>query len=358
MKVNPDQLNTFLQKKAQDSQAQPRAFLLTGNEPFQMMQAADTIRNYARHLGYTERDILHADASFKWGELTGVSNSLSLFSEKKLIDLRIETKTPGKAGSAAIRDYMQDAPSDKLLLVHCPKLMAAARNAAWVKAIDKQGVVVQIWELSTPQTMAWVNQTLRKLGMRVSSDAVRLLTERVEGNLLAAYQEINKLKLLHGSPDEHTEVNIDEQQVLAAVSDSSRFSIFDLSNAVLLGDLSRIQHIHHNLREEGVAIQLVLWNLTDLTRQLYQASFKLNQGVSSSHIVGKLPRPKQKPFQVALQRVNKINWQAAFAQTSAIDRLSKGQSEVANKGVGRVWAGLLELALMLAGVDNLLNEAI
>jgi len=356
MKLNSDQLASFL--KQNNKTNSPKVFLLTGDEPFQLMEASDAIRAYAAQEAYLERDILHADNSFNWSELTGVSNSLSLFSEKKFIDLRIETKTPGKAGSQAIRDYMERVPEDKILLIQIPKLTAAARNAAWVKAIDKQGVVVQVWDLSTPQTMAWISKKMREFGMRATSDGVRLLTERVEGNLLAAYQEINKLKLLYQKSDAQTETQIDEEQVLAAVSDSSRFSIFDLSNAVMAGDLPRIQHIHHNLKEEGVPIQLILWTLSDLSRQLYNASFHLNNGTAVSQIVGKLPRPRQRPFQIALQRMQNADWKMILKKNSEIDRLSKGQSEIANKGLGRVWAELLELALMLAGTEIIRSEAV
>ena len=361
MKLNSDQLASYLQQNGNNENS-PRVFLLTGDEPYQMMEAADAVRAHAQQAGYNERDILHADNSFKWGELTGVSNSLSLFSEKKIIDLRVETKTPGKAGSQAIRDYMENVPQDKILLIQIPKLASAARNAAWVKAIDKQGVVVQVWELSAPQTMAWISKKMREFGMRATPDAVRLLTERVEGNLLAAFQEINKLKLLFqdgdGSQSPKTETLIDEEQVLAAVSDSSRFSIFDLSNAVMAGDLPRVQHIHHNLKEEGVPIQLILWTLSDLSRQLYNASFQIRNGMSASQVVAKMPRPRQRPFQIALTRMQGANWTTILKKNSDIDRLSKGQGEIANKGLGRVWSELLELALILAGTELMMDKAV
>lgn len=350
MRLNSDQLPSYLSQQKEI----PSVFLITGNEPFQLMEAVDAVRLQAKHQGFSERDILHADSQFDWGSLLGASNSLSLFSEKKLIDLRVETKTPGKAGSQAIREYMQNPPEDKILLIQMGKLVSNARNAAWVKAIEKQGVLVQIWELSSPQTMAWINKKMRLEGMRATPDAVRLLTERVEGNLLAASQEINKLKLLFHTDDKHKTL-IGEEQVLEAVSDSSRFSIFDLSNAVMQGDLHRVQHIHHNLKEEGVPIQLILWTLTDLSRQLYSASFNLDNGMQLSQILSKMPRPRQKPFQHAIQRMQHANWPTILRKYSEIDRLSKGQGDIANKGLGRVWSELLELALILAGTEVISN---
>lgn len=344
MKVNIEQLDSFLQ---QSKQIIP-VFLLAGDEPLQLMETSDAIRKYASQQGFSERDLLQVDAQFDWGELLGASNSLSLFSEKKLIDCRIMMKSAGKAGSQAIRDYLNNLPDDKILLIQHPKLVGNARNAAWVKAIDKVGAVIQIWDFSPPQTMAWVAKRMRQQGMHPTADAVRLLTERIEGNLLAADQEISKLKLLFHKGDASNTVEIDEQHVLSAVSDSSRYTIFDLSNAVMMGDAHRIQHIHHNLREEGVPIQLVLWTLSDLTRQLYNASFGIRNGVPQAQILSRLPRPRQKPFQVALQRMQHADWPEILQRNSQIDRLSKGQGEIANKGMGRIWSDLLELALLLA----------
>jgi DNA polymerase-3 subunit delta len=249
---------------------------------------------------------------------------------------------------------MQNPPTDKVLLIQMARLVGSARNAAWVKAIEKNGVVIQVWDLSPPQTMAWVAKRMRAEGMRPSNDAVRLLTERVEGNLLAATQEISKLKLLFGD-DKGGEIVIEDKQVLESVSDSSRFSIFDLSNAVMMGDVQRIQHIHHNLKEEGAPVQLMLWTLSDLSRQLYNASFSLKNGVTASQILAKMPRPRQKPFQVAMQRMQNADWVSILKKNSEIDRLSKGQGDIANKGLGRVWSDLLELALILAGTVVVIN---
>ena len=344
MKVNPDQLFSYLQKQINA----PHAILITGDEPLQKMEAADTVRAFAKAKGFSERDVNQVDAQYDWNGLTSAANSLSLFSEKKLIDLNILLKSPGKSGSQAIREYMQNPPDDKILLLQTAKLVGAARNSAWVKAIEKQGLVVQVWDLSSQQTIAWVGKMMRDQGMQPSTEAVRLLTERVEGNLLAAAQEIQKLKLLLQDKNK-TMVEIGEQEVLASVSDSSRFSIFDLSNAVMLGDTQRIQHIHHNLKEEGVAVQLLLWTLSDLSRQLYSASFSLRNGGNISQIISKMPRPRQKPFQVALQRMQYANWTDILLKSGQIDRLSKGQGDIANKGLGRVWSDLLELALILAG---------
>lgn len=360
MKVLAEQLSKFLPRQKDF----PRVFFISGNEPLQMMEATDCIRVAARQQGFIERDVFQTDAQFDWNQLAGASNALSLFSEKKILDIRVTNKSPGKAGSQALRDYLQHIPDDKVLILQTPRLDRSTRNSAWVKALEKNGVMIQVWELSAPQTMAWVVKRMRAEGMHPSADAVRLLTERVEGNLLAAVQEISKLKLLHvksagtEQSKQNRAVEINDEMVLASVSDSSRFNVFDFSNAVMLGDTHRIQHIHHNLREEGAAVQLVLWTLTDLTRQLYDASFKLRNGMAESQVMASVPRPRQQLFQRALHRMQHAHWPELMQMNSRIDRLSKGQGELANKGMSRLWQDLLELAFSLAGAPVMAGDTL
>ncbi len=347
MKVSAEQLSAFLSRQKEF----PHVFFISGDEPLQMMEAADTIRAASRKQGFSERDVFHTDAKFDWNQLTGASNALSLFSDKKVLDVRVTNKSPGKAGSQAIRDYLKQVPDDKILLLQTPKLDRSTRNSAWVKALDKQGVMIQVWDLTAPQTMAWVVKRMKAAGMHPSQDAVRLLTERVEGNLLAALQEINKLKLLYVKTGQNdtSPVEISDEMVLASVSDSSRFNVFDLSNAVMTGDAHRVQHIHHQLKQEGVPVQLVLWTLTDLTRQLYDASFKLRNGVPESQVIAAIPRPRQNLFRGVIRRMQYEHWPDIIALNSQIDRASKGQGEIATKGLSRTWQDLLELALVLTG---------
>ncbi len=342
MKLSAEQLGSFLSR---EENLKP-VFFLSGEEPLQMMEAADAIRMAANKFGYTEREILQVETGFNWDSLTMSSCALSLFSEKKILDLRLSNSKPGKAGSNALREYVAKLPTDKILLIQTDKLDARTKNTAWVKALDNAGVMIQVWKLSPAQTLGWIAKRLRQNNFQPNQDAVRFLTERVEGNLLAAAQEINKLRLLYG------EGSLSLEQVQESVSDSSRFNIFDLSNAVMMGNAHRVQHILYSLQQEGVAVQLVLWTLSDISRQLYDACFQLDQGVNQTRVMSKIPRPRQQSFQVALQRLRQsTNWQDILSRNAEIDRLSKGQSEEGNKGMGRIWAGLLELALLLSGAN-------
>lgn len=337
MRLRQEQLDGHLQ-----TQLAP-VYFVSSDEPLQSMVAVDAIRKAANNKGYIERDILNVEGQFDWGLLQSASEMLSLFSEKKIVDLRLPSGKPGQQGSKAIQAYLKKIPDDKILIIQSGKIDYRARNAAWVKAIDAAGVVIQIWDLSPAQTLAWVAKRVRQTGLQPSQDAIRLLTERVEGNLLAAAQEIQKLHSLFG------EGVVSDQQVLESVTDSSRFSIFDLSDAIMVADKKRIQHILKILREEGTAVTLVLWAITDLARKLYQANYCIKSGKGNSAIVNKVPRPKQSAFNSACRRLLDTEWQGVWDKLVEIDWKSKGVGAEPSKGELRIWDEFLDVTLLLAG---------
>ncbi|PWQ97712.1 DNA polymerase III subunit delta [Leucothrix pacifica] len=343
MNVQADQLMRLL---GSDKPLSP-VYLLSGDEPLQMMEAADAIRRIARKQGYTEREILRVETGFEWSSLGQSADEMSLFSQRKVLDLRLEKQSPGAKGSKALVEYVKRLPEDKILLITCQRMDGRQKNSAWVKALSNAGVMVQFWDLSLAQTLGWVAKRLRQNGMQPTQEAVRLLTERVEGNLLAAAQEIDKLKLLFG------ESEISEEQVLASVSDSARFSVFDLSTAITSADSRRVQHILYHLRQEGTATPLVLWVVNDLVTQLSEASHVLRNGGGEQQAMSKIPKPRQKLLQPALRRLQSADWIRITEKAVEVDRLIKGLSQVDNKGDGRVWVALLDLSLLLAGSDEL-----
>lgn len=320
-------------------------YLLSGDEPLQMMEAADAVRRVAREQGFVDREILRVEAGFDWSALSQAADEMSLFSQRKILDLRLEKQSPGAKGSKALTEYVKRLPEDKILLITCQRMDGRQKNSAWVKALNGAGVMVQFWDLSLPQTLGWVAKRLRQQGMQPTQDAVRLLTERVEGNLLAAAQEIDKLKLLFG------EGEISEEQVLASVSDSARFSVFDLSTAIAAANSKRVQHILYHLRHEGIATPLVLWVLNDLVTQLAEASHIMRNGGNEQQALGKVPRPRQKMLQPALRRLQSVDWLQINQKAIETDRLIKGLSQLENKGDARVWVSLLDLSLMLSGTE-------
>lgn len=316
-------------------------YLVAGDEPLLVMQACDQIRAKAKQQGFVERDILSVDGQFDWGSLLAASSALSLFSEQKLLDMRLPTGKPGQQGSKALLQYVQQAPRDKILLIQSGRLEPSSRNAAWFKTLDEVGVVVQVWDLSPPQTLAWVGKRLRDKGLQADQQAVQLLTERVEGNLLAAAQEIDKLVLLF------SDRTIGEQEVIEAVSDSSRFSTFDLGDAMLQGNGKRIRHILQVLQQEGTAIQLILWTMTDISRQLDQQQ----RGTVSNK---RLSKTRQALMQAAKARSAHIDWSSLWGLLAEIDRNSKGIGFDISKLDQRLWDQVERAALMIGGF-NLLN---
>jgi len=341
MKLRFEQLSQFLKTSANN------VFFLSGDEPLQMMEAADQIRLAAKLGGYDERDIISFEGGKgDWSDLRAASIELSLFSQKKLLDVRLSSSSPGAKGSKAIREYLENVPDDKFLLLQTGKLDKSSRNSAWVKALDKQGVMIQVWDLSPQQTLAWVAKRMRNTGLQPTQEAVRLLTERIEGNLLAADQEIKKLVLLFGQGA------IDVDQVMKVVADSSRFSVFDLSDAILLGDVKRLHHVLSILREEGTPLPLILWSLSTLSRQLHDICNKIKRGESESQamkIAGFIPRARQALFPPAIRRLHNANWSHILQQNFIIESMSKGQGETRIRDEARIWDKILDTAVALTG---------
>lgn len=336
MKLRPEQLPAALK------QTLAPIYWVAGNEPFQVMEACDQIRAATKQHGFIERDIISIEgAQFDWQRLLSASNALSLFAEKKLLDIRLPSGKPGIQGSKVLQAYTKNPPRDKILLIQAANTDSASKNAAWFKAIDKVGITVQVWALSPPQTLAWVAKRMRDKGLKPEQSAVQLLTERVEGNLLAAAQEIDKLVLLFGQQA------IDEQHVLTAVSDSSRFSVFDLTDAILLGDGRRIQHILQTLEQEGTAVPFVFWSLADLSRQFFAY-------VQGSNPQRRLSPNRQKLLQQAKQRGQQLPWQVIWQQLAELDRKSKGVGFTHHRHPHRLWCDIEHIALLLAGFNPLL----
>lgn len=337
MQVRAEQIKDHLKHELKP------VYLVSGDEPLQVMETADAIREQATQSGFVERDILSVDQQFDWGLLLEAGESMSLFGGNKLLDMRLTSCKIGAAGSKALKRYLERVPPDKILLIRCPRLEKSCRTSAWVKAIDKVGAQVQIWDLSPAQTQAWVARRMRDTGLKPDDQAVRYLTERVEGNLLAAVQEINKLKLLHGDGPLTVDV------VAASVADSSRFSVFDLTEAVLMQDIERLRHIVQVLHEEGTALPLLIWALADLLRQLNSAVFNLQQGQSNQSIMMRMPKNRQAMFQQAMKRMQRANWALLYRKVALLEQHSKGVgTDVANHE-DRLWDEVFDVALRLSG---------
>lgn len=275
MRVYPDRLTEHLARKLAP------AYLVSGDEPLQLGECCDAIRAAARAAGHVTREVMEAGNSFDWQQLTAEAAAFSLFAEKKIIDLRIPGGRPGAEGSKALLAYCADPPPDTLLLLTLPKIDRQQQNTKWFKALDELGAVIQVWPIEAQRLPGWIEQRLKTVGIEPSREAVRMLADRVEGNLLAARQEIEKLLLLHGSGP------LDADDLAAAVADSARYDVFELVDSALRGESGRCVHILEGLRGEGVAAPVVLWALHREIRSLAQISADVAKGLSPDHAISR-----------------------------------------------------------------------
>src|SRR3984885_7197993 len=239
-------------------------YLVSGDEPLLVGEAADAIRAAARAAGHAERAVFFIDRSFDWDELRHSSQSLSLFAERRLFELRMPSGKPDK-GAQQLAELAAKPPPDVVCLVVTDKLDKKASDAAWVRAVEKHGVWVPIWPVETAALPAWLRARAKQLHVEIEPAAAQLIVDRVEGNLLAAKQELEKLSLLaNGQP-------ISADLVLRSVGDSARYDVFQLAESAAAGDAARALHVLLGLKSEGVEPTLILWALVRELRGLWQA---------------------------------------------------------------------------------------
>lgn len=340
MRLKPEQVPTHSAKTFLP------VYLVCGDEPLQVQETADCLRAAARNHGFTERQIYEAARGFDWNSLAQEADSLSLFAERKLIDLRMSPK-PGDAGGKVLTAYCERPPQDTALLITCAKLDRTALRSKWVQAVESAGALIQVWPVDARNLIDWVQRRMRSRGLQPSREAASLLADRVEGNLLAAAQEIDKLRLLHG------EGRIGPDAVAAAVSDSSRYDVFGMVDAALAGDSQRVARMFQGLRGEGVAAALVSWALGREVRALATIAADVEGGEAIEAV---LTRHKvwdrRKPLlRSAVRRHNGAAWRELVLACGRCERLAKGAA------VGNPWDELLQLALGIAGVALLPNVA-
>jgi len=317
-------------------------YVIASDEHLLALEAADRIRKAARAQGYTERDVLSVERTFKWGELLAANQALSLFGDKKLIELRIPTGKPGKDGSAALQAYAKDLSPDNLTLITLPKLDWQTAKASWVTALQQAAVYIDIPNIERAQLPAWIGNRLAAQGQSAERQSLDFIADRVEGNLLAAHQEIQKLGLLH-EPGKLT-----FEQVHDAVLNVARYDVFKLSEAMLTGDTARLVRMLEGLKGEGEALPLVLWAVAEEIRTL----LKLKSGMSQGRPLNALLKeyriwgPRERMMEPALRRVSLATLEAALQQAAQVDRMVKGLR--AKNFAGDAWDAMLQLALRVA----------
>ena len=322
MQLAFSQLSAHLQKGLRS------LYVLHGDEPLMQQEAADAIRSAARAQGYTERSVhTVSGAHFDWSEVLAAGGSLSLFADKQIVEVRIPSGKPGKDGSVALQQLATSTQGNDstLTLVSLPRLDAATRKGAWFGALENHGVSVQIDPVERSALPQWIAQRLKNQGQSVTTGeegqrTLQLFADRVEGNLLAAHQEIQKLGLLY-PPGE-----LSQAQVESAVVNVARYDVFKLSEAVLSGQMARVQRMLDGLQAEGEAAVLVHYTLAEDVRALKRVKDALSAGkplpmaLREQRVWG----PRERLFERVLPRMTEARLHGLLQAAHQVDGIVKG----------------------------------
>ena len=314
-------------------------YVLHGDEPLLIIEAADAIRSAAGRKGFSERETLIAGQGFRWDTLTLAAGNLSLFGGLKLVDLRIPNGKPGREGGEALQRYVKTLGDGVVTLVTLPEIDWQTRKSTWFQALANHGVILELNAPERNRLPEWIAGRLARQQQSAPPEALDFIADHVEGNLLAAHQEILKLGLLHAAGP------LTLEQVAEAVLNVARYDIDKLRQAVLEGDPARCARLLDGLKGEGAAPPLVLWALASEIRTLatlrsgQENGQPLNALLKAERIFNE---PRKQAIQRALPRLNAATLRAALAHAARIDRLIKGL------GSGDIWDEFLMLALRVA----------
>ena len=335
MQLRPEQLGQHL-----DKQLLP-VYVVSGDETLLIQECCDQIRARARKDGCSERRIIEGSGNkFDWNELLQSASEMSLFAERKLIELRLPSGKPGAEGSKALGEYLELSSGEDVLLFVAGKIEKQSLNSKWYKALDKAGATIQVWPVKANELPRWMQQRLQSAGLAIEQDALQLLCDRVEGNLLAAVQEIEKLKLLADAG----QITVDT--VTASVSDNARYNVFGLADNALKGDASTSLRILHGLRGEGTEAAMVLWALTREIRTLFEVQLECAAGASAQQALSarRVWNNRMPLMQSALSRHTGESLSALIEQAARVDGSIKGYAD------GNPWDNLERLVATLCGV--------
>ena len=304
-------------------------YLISGDEPLLAGEAADAVRTRARAAGFSERAVHFIERAGDWDDVRAAGANLSLFAARRLTEIRLASARPGAAGNAALVALIEARDPDTLYLILAPRLDREAQSADWLRAVEAHGAWVPVWPIDGDKLVPWLRARARRLGLTLPDEALEVLAARVEGNLLAAHQELEKLALLEGG------AAVGSATVLASVADSARFDVFALSEAVLEGDAARALRILAVLRAEGTEPTLALWALAKAVRDVW-----------SARAAGGRPQGWQRQaaaLERALRRAPRLSFRRLLWRAARTDRIIKGRI------AGNAWDELALLAAEICG---------
>ncbi|MBU1265640.1 MAG: DNA polymerase III subunit delta [Gammaproteobacteria bacterium] len=316
-------------------------YVVVGDEPLGAQEACDAIRVAARAAGHSERNVYTVQGRYNWQSIFSGSDNLSLFAERRLTEIRVPSGKPGIDGAKALEAYAAKLPADTLTLISLPGLDWKAMKSRWFTTLAAAGVVVEARPLDRTQLPGWIDRRLAKQGLRAERAALEFLADQVEGNLLAAQQEIDKLALLLLPAGAVTLADVEH-----AVVDVSRLEADALADALYAGDGARFAQIVTDLKDAGEAVPAILWQVTSAVGLLLRLKSAIVQGDSLPGLMRTLwGRDKQRAPQIerALKRLDLARIEAALADLALVDRQAKGLERV-----GDPWDTLLRMGLTLA----------
>jgi DNA polymerase-3 subunit delta len=334
MQLAPAQLAAHLKQGLQ------ALYVLVGDEPLAHRECLDAIRQAARLQGFDERNSLMVERGFNWQQIASYGASISLFASRRLLEINVPNGKPGVEGGKALQALASQPLSDTSVMIILPKLEREAKNSAWFSALEKQAVLINLEEVPASQLPKWIGTRLAQQGQQASPATLEFLAHQVEGNLLAANQEVQKLALLHPAGE------LSDEAVRQAVLNVSRYDAFQLGEAVLAGDSARTMRILQGLQDEGenavAVMNPLMWVLRPLLR-IKQAELRgenVMQAMTSARIFGE----RQALVKRALSRLSLRQLEAALQKLADIDKTAKGVMQ------GDAWLEISRLCFGLAGV--------
>jgi len=328
MRIYPEQLAAQLKR-----QLLP-VYLVSGDEPLLSQECCDLIRREARAQGCAVREVVEAGvANFDWRDILHNATSMSLFAERKLVELRLPSGKPGAEGSKALCEFLELCSGDDVLLMVSGKIDKQSTNSKWYKALDKAGATIQVWPVDARNLPKWLRERVTAAGMSIDEDALQLLCDQVEGNLLAAVQEVEKLKLLV------TDSRITAHTVTAAVSDNARYNVFEMTDKALKGEAGASLRMLHGLRGEGTEPVIALWALARDIRTLHEVQQDCASGknVQQALSARRVWKNRMALMQAALARHDRESMSRLLEQAAKVDGSIKGFAD------GKPWDNLEDL---------------
>lgn len=315
-------------------------YLLVGDEPLQLQEAGDAIKSAAAAKGFSERESYLVDAKFQWHELQNSAGNMSLFSTQRIIDLHLPTGKPGAKGSASIVAFIEHMPTDVMLIIRCDEWNAANEKTKWVKTIIDQGAFLRVYQPKAAELPQWIRQRCQSIGLQVDNDAIGLLSMRLEGNLLAAAQELEKLKM------RYTDQLVTGKEVAGLVADNARFDVFRLTDSLLDNQPVRAIRILRSLHKNDLSPVIIHWALERETRMLCELSFIRNNSRNVSAADYRrfgIWQNRQAIIQRTLNQKSLAQLESCLKQLSTIDRMIKGRLK------GNPWSAIEKWMVAFTG---------